>query len=294
MEDMYPWYEAQEFTEEVATRDYEVPLGCFLCGGPHMSTDCQVGNPFAESRSEQMQYEGYVHYQQNDPYLSSYNPGWSNHSESHWSNQQEHQEIDPALEDMILKFMSKMDERMDSQDEALRKLEAKLDQVAQHTQAATQRLEIQISKLATDIQWQEHEPYPMVQCNETAVEIKEQNEHQIWVDQVETEGSQNLFYGDDTSTLPEPLELCLVHSATAKEESHQDTYVSVDLGEGKPKPPPPFEQNPHLGSKEIPSHSRYAVLGESSSLPVIWLGWCGKLMRRYQLWGRWAKAQAMR
>ena len=195
---------------------------------------------------------------------------------------------------MILKFMSKMDERMDSQDEALKKLEAKLDQVAQHTQAATQSLEIQIGQLATEIQWQEHEPYPMVQCNETAVEIEEQIEHQIWVDQVETEGSKNLFYGDEASTLPEPLELCLVHSATAKEESHQDTYVSVDLGEGKPKPPPPFEQNPHLGRKEIPSHSRYAVLGESSSLPVIWLGWCGKLMRRYQLWGRWAKAQAMR
>ncbi|KAL5733983.1 hypothetical protein ACOSP7_031844 [Xanthoceras sorbifolium] len=134
----------------------------------------------------------------------------------------------------------------------------------------------------------------MEQCNETAVEIEERVEQLNWIDQVETERSKNLFNEDEASTFPEPLELCLVHSVTAKEESHQDTYVSVNLGEGKPKPPPPFEQNPHLGRKQIPSHSRYAVFEESSSLSVIWLGWCGKLMRRYQLWGKWAKAQAMR
>ncbi|KAL5826629.1 hypothetical protein ACOSQ3_018467 [Xanthoceras sorbifolium] len=154
---------------------------------------------------------------------------------------QEQQEKDTALEDMIIKLMIKLNKKMDSQDEALKKLEAKLDQVAQYTQVATQSLEIQISQLATEIHWQEHEPYPMEQCNETVVEIEKQIEQQIWIDQVEMEGSKSLLHEDDTSTLPERLEICLVQSTTTKEENHQDIYVSVDLGEGKPRPPPPFE-----------------------------------------------------
>ncbi|KAL5782754.1 hypothetical protein ACOSP7_007783 [Xanthoceras sorbifolium] len=55
--------------EEVATNDYQwsyeratpessigTPLGCFLCGGPHMSIDCQVDNPFADGSYEQINY----------------------------------------------------------------------------------------------------------------------------------------------------------------------------------------------------------------------------------------------
>ena len=29
---------------------------CYLCGGPHQSVDCQVGNPFAPSSTEQANY----------------------------------------------------------------------------------------------------------------------------------------------------------------------------------------------------------------------------------------------
>ncbi|KAL5775470.1 hypothetical protein ACOSP7_013027 [Xanthoceras sorbifolium] len=134
----------------------------------------------------------------------------------------------------------------------------------------------------------------MEQCNETSLEIEKLVENPIWVDQVEMEGSKSLSHEDEVTIFLEPHELCLVHSATVEKDSHHSTFVFVDIGEGKPKQPLPYEQLPRLGRKKLPSYSRYAELGELSSLPVIWLGWCSKLMRRYQLWGKWAKARATR
>ncbi|KAL5825476.1 hypothetical protein ACOSQ3_021539 [Xanthoceras sorbifolium] len=224
-----------------------------------------MGNPFAESRSEEQQYENYLYFQYNNRYPTI--------------------DFGAPLRCFLCRGLHVS---TDCQVGNLfagshARIAQHRDQGAQQTQADAQNLAIQGNQLATEIQWQEHEPYPMEQCNETTMEIKEQIEQQIWVEQVEMEVSKSLLHKDDTSTFPEPLEICLVLSTTAKEESYKDTYVFVDLREGKPKPPPPFEQNPYLGRKEIPSYSRYAVLGELSSLPVIWLGWCGKLIRRYQL-----------
>ena len=34
-------------------KDYQFVLVCFLCGGPHMSVNCQVGNPFVDSSAKQ-------------------------------------------------------------------------------------------------------------------------------------------------------------------------------------------------------------------------------------------------
>ncbi|KAL5752237.1 hypothetical protein ACOSP7_022424 [Xanthoceras sorbifolium] len=219
-----------------------------------------------------MQYDEYFDYDQNNPYLSTYNLKWSNHPDSHWSNQQKN---DSALEDMISKFMSKVDERIDFQDNTLKKLEAKIDQVAQHIQMAFQSLDVQINQLAIEIHWQEQEalpssmePYSMKQCNEIALEIEKLVEHPMWVDQVEMEVSKSVSLVVEASTFPKPLELCLLYDTTVKEDSHQGTYVFVDIGEGKPRPSPPFEQPPCLGRKKIPSHFRYAKLGELSSLPV--------------------------
>lgn len=46
---------------------------CELCGGPHMSIDCQVGNPFTSSTSKQANFVS--NFQQHNPYSNSYNPG---------------------------------------------------------------------------------------------------------------------------------------------------------------------------------------------------------------------------
>ncbi|KAL5840634.1 hypothetical protein ACOSQ3_013301 [Xanthoceras sorbifolium] len=133
---MYSWNEAPELTEKVATSGYEAPPGYFLCGVPHESTDYQVGNPFAGSRSEEQQYENYLYFQQNNPY--------------------------PTI-DCGAPLRCFLCERLHVSTDC-------------QTQANAQSLAIQSNQLATDIQWQEHEPYPMVQCNEMAVEIEEQVE----------------------------------------------------------------------------------------------------------------------
>src|SRR5262249_16080952 len=62
---------------------------CDLCGTPgHKSVECQAGNPFAQPM-EQVDYAGnFQRPQQNNPYSNTYNPGWRNHPNFSWSNQQ--------------------------------------------------------------------------------------------------------------------------------------------------------------------------------------------------------------
>ena len=42
-----------------------------------------------------------------------------------------------------------------------------------------------------------------------------------------------------------------------------------EIGEGKPLPPPTDENAPVLELKPLPSHLRYAYIGENETLPVI-------------------------
>ncbi|KAJ4718833.1 DNA-directed DNA polymerase [Melia azedarach] len=62
---------------------------CELCSGNHPSTDCQVGNPFAPSSSEQVSYVGNYNQQNNNPYSNTYNQGWRNHPNFSWRKQLE-------------------------------------------------------------------------------------------------------------------------------------------------------------------------------------------------------------
>ncbi|KAK0575254.1 hypothetical protein LWI29_036038 [Acer saccharum] len=79
---------------------------CEWCLGPHSSMDCQVGNPFASSSSEQVSFVNYnrnfqnqpqQHHAnqnpQNNPYQNTYNPPWRNNQNLSWKdNQPQHQQ----------------------------------------------------------------------------------------------------------------------------------------------------------------------------------------------------------
>ncbi|KAL5578214.1 hypothetical protein UlMin_019913 [Ulmus minor] len=61
---------------------------CDLCGGNHASVECQVGNPFASPNSEQANYVSNFQRPQHNPYSNTYNPGWRNHPNLSWGNNQ--------------------------------------------------------------------------------------------------------------------------------------------------------------------------------------------------------------
>ncbi|KAL5549392.1 hypothetical protein UlMin_004623 [Ulmus minor] len=61
---------------------------CELCGGNHASIECQVGNPFASPNAEQASYVSNFKRQQHNPYSNIYNPGWRNHPNLSWGNNQ--------------------------------------------------------------------------------------------------------------------------------------------------------------------------------------------------------------
>ncbi|KAL5803359.1 hypothetical protein ACOSQ4_031664 [Xanthoceras sorbifolium] len=82
----------------------------------------------------------------------------------------------------------------------------------------------------------------------------------------------------------EPLEACLVNGSTTEDSSREIVDYALrlasalfhnyrrkfeELGKGKPKPRPSIEQPPILELKQLPSHLRYAYLGDSAALPVI-------------------------
>src|SRR5262249_24383784 len=66
-----------------------VMMMCKLCGVPrHKSVECQDGIPFENPRKKFVFRGNLQRPPQNNPYLNTYNPGWRNHPNFSWSNQQ--------------------------------------------------------------------------------------------------------------------------------------------------------------------------------------------------------------
>src|SRR5262249_37856648 len=116
---------------------------CELCGvNGHKSVECQAGNPFAQS-IEQVDYVGNFNRPppQNNPYSNTYNPGWRNHPNFSWSNQQNQrppppgynqsqQQQKPSLEELMSKFISTSEARFQNQDASIKNLETQVGQLS--------------------------------------------------------------------------------------------------------------------------------------------------------------------
>ncbi|KAJ8762772.1 hypothetical protein K2173_022901 [Erythroxylum novogranatense] len=126
---------------------------CEHCGGDsHASFECQVGNPFAQE-SEEAHYVGNYNRQRLDPYSNTYNPGWRNHPNFSWRNDQVGQPqssnaqrqpppspgfkaLNPApleksnLEDLLSKYISTTEVMMQNQESSIRYLENQMSQIA--------------------------------------------------------------------------------------------------------------------------------------------------------------------
>ncbi|KAG9442238.1 hypothetical protein H6P81_018092 [Aristolochia fimbriata] len=62
-----------------------VALICDMCGGGHPSQECQAGNVQAVNSFDHANYVSNFR-KSNDPYNNTYNPGWRNHQNFSWSN----------------------------------------------------------------------------------------------------------------------------------------------------------------------------------------------------------------
>ena len=112
----------------------------------------------------QRQPPGFQVQQQQPQAYNRQNPGFQN---QFINNQAEKK---PSLEDMFTKYMGRMDNRMEVQDAALKKLDTKIDQLAQHSQAAIQNLEVQVGQLARGAQARQQGTLP----SDTIINPKEQ------------------------------------------------------------------------------------------------------------------------
>ncbi|XP_035544602.1 uncharacterized protein LOC118347994 [Juglans regia] len=99
---------------------------------------CQVGNPFAQSSYEQAHYVSNFQRQSNS-YSNTFNPGWRNHPNFLWSNNQVpirppqqflHQEKKLTVEYMFMQYMQKNDMVNQNQSTSIRNLEAQIGQLS--------------------------------------------------------------------------------------------------------------------------------------------------------------------
>ncbi|KAF5454420.1 hypothetical protein F2P56_024087 [Juglans regia] len=103
--------------------------------GNHSSIDCQVENPFAQPSYEQAHY-GSNFQRQNNPYSNLFNPGWRNHPNFSWSNNQAparpsqqflQQEKEPTLEDMFMQYMQETNMLIQNNSASIRNLETQIE-----------------------------------------------------------------------------------------------------------------------------------------------------------------------
>ncbi|XP_078166211.1 uncharacterized protein LOC144560859 [Carex rostrata] len=128
-------------------------FSCDNCGtGDHSTLECQFGNSQSqESEIEQVNALNGFGRPQNDPFSNTYNPGWRNHPNFSWKNnnpnaipQQNNQppgfaprQFNPqpapqksSLETLLENFVTKQDQRMNNQDKNISNLASKIDQLA--------------------------------------------------------------------------------------------------------------------------------------------------------------------
>ncbi|XP_073054601.1 uncharacterized protein [Primulina eburnea] len=120
-------------------------ISCELCGGGHLRTACQIGNPFMSS-IEQANFVENSSRPQCYHYSSTYNPGgWRSNPYSSWPNQNQQNHVDsvrqppqalaqheqkPNMEELMTKFIANAETRLQKQDTSIHNLEVQVGKLA--------------------------------------------------------------------------------------------------------------------------------------------------------------------
>ncbi|XP_010247584.1 PREDICTED: uncharacterized protein LOC104590568 [Nelumbo nucifera] len=114
-------------------------VACEWCGGGHISTECQVRNQFMQS-PKQVDFVGNLQRQQGNQYPRAFNPGWRNHPNLSWQNQNavkpfpqnfNQPENKSNLEELMTKFIASAETRFQNQEASIKNLETQVGQLAQ-------------------------------------------------------------------------------------------------------------------------------------------------------------------
>ncbi|XP_031376077.1 uncharacterized protein LOC116191018 [Punica granatum] len=122
---------------------------CELCSGPHSTLECMSGNPSASPNGEQVNFVNNFQRSNQGPYSNTYNPGWRNHPNFSWRNENNalkpppgFQKQGPAqnappqqsqsrIEELMLSYMQKTDTMLQNQQATIRNLEGQISQISQ-------------------------------------------------------------------------------------------------------------------------------------------------------------------
>ncbi|XP_073154074.1 uncharacterized protein [Henckelia pumila] len=110
---------------------------CEKCGAENFTKDCQT---FSQPEGVMASHMGNQNRPRNDPFSNSYNPGWRQHPNFSWGGQNNKpygnqnysrhpQEEKSSLEQMIQKFISSTETRMQNQDASIKNLENQIGQL---------------------------------------------------------------------------------------------------------------------------------------------------------------------
>ncbi|XP_073120170.1 uncharacterized protein [Henckelia pumila] len=111
------------------------------CGAEHFMKYCQTSNPSYQPDGGMVNHVGNQNRPRNDPFSNTYNPGWRQHPNFLWGGQnnrsyrnQNHrrqpQEEKSSMEQMMQKFISSTETRMQNQDASIKNLENQIGQLA--------------------------------------------------------------------------------------------------------------------------------------------------------------------
>ncbi|KAG9446884.1 hypothetical protein H6P81_013012 [Aristolochia fimbriata] len=146
---------------------------CDMCGGGYPNHECQAGNIQAVSSLDQANYVSNFR-RPNDPYNNTYNPGWRNHPNFSWNNNQQSSTQQPnaqtrpppgfqraaqeqkqkaSFEDIVSKFLANQEKRYAWTDSRFQAQEASL----KNQEASIRKLEIQVGQLANVISDQQQD-----------------------------------------------------------------------------------------------------------------------------------------
>ena len=131
------------------------PLSYEHSSDPHSTVSCQTTSPFETlSQPEQANFISNFNRQQHNPYSNTYNPGWRNHPNFSWGNNQHNpkpppgfqppQEKKPSLEEIVTQlatttnqlatrtnqFITKTEQTFQNHAASIRNLEAQVGQIA--------------------------------------------------------------------------------------------------------------------------------------------------------------------